>query len=263
MKLTKTLLCTAVAGAMAIAAGKVSAALGPITISGTASAQDYNSKDYAIIKPHGFNQKDILQLLAIATGDSSITNKPTKLLYNPDAVDWAWYYSNQGSGSYHYGVFYYTNSTAGLVALSDYDGGGNYYSYIELDSYVGYDNMWGVLGFGSADTTEYNYVYKEGNNSGSFLGNAVLYIHSSPYDYNLPANHYYANNYDGYYNQYALVIHGTLQASGSQTSTTLKENFQLQGSGDGVWYTSDTGHMPLVIKGKASFSGKGTVLTLE
>jgi hypothetical protein len=37
----------------------------------------------------------------------------------------------------------------------------------------------------------------------------------------------------------------------------MTESFSLQGSGDGLWYDSDLGTVPLVISGKAKGSGKG------
>lgn len=248
------------AGMMLFVAGKASAVLGTCTISATASYQDYTTSHGApIIKTHSVNQKLILQLLALATGDASITNHPTKLYYNPDAFNYNAWDSNEGY--YFYGEFYYSNSVAGLTALDGIDGFGDYYSYVELDSYV--DNDYfpvdDVLGFANPDTVEFNAVGNEPykGNSVSLTGNGLLYMHSNPYDYNLEnGDMFYANEYYGAYQEYALVIRGTIQFKASVDSKET-ESGTLTGSGDGMWWSSGTGYQPLVIKGKASFSGKG------
>jgi hypothetical protein len=262
MKLTKILMCAVAVGAVTFATSKVHAVPCVVTISGTASYQDYDKNDNAIIKKQSINQKLILQLLAIATGDASITNKPTKLLYDPDAFNSAAYDSY--ADFYSYGVFYYTNSTAGLVALQGIDIDGYYWSYIELDSYVVYD--WWVdenLGFSSPYGTEFNYAAKESKNGVSLTGNGILFIHNYKYDYDLTGANssysqlYYANRYYGTYNTYAMVIRGLISFTGSESGSKETDSISLQGSGDGLWYSSDMGYIPLVISGKATMSGKG------
>jgi hypothetical protein len=261
MKLTKPILCAAMAGTMLFAAGKASAVLGPVTISGTASYQDYTkSKDAPIIKTASINLKLILQLLAQATANANITNHPTKIYYNPDGFNTNAY--NSLEGYYFYGQFYYSNSVDGLVPLDGIDEFGDYYSYVELDSFVDYD--WPpideVLGFANGDYTEFNAVANEPykGHSLSVTGNGVLYIHINPYDYNLPAAHmYYAGDWDGVTQQYALAIHGIIKFQAAKNGSTETVSGTITGSGDGMWYSSDIGNIPLVINGKASFSGKG------
>jgi hypothetical protein len=274
MNPTKILLVVIMAGIVAFAAGKASAVQGTVTISGTASFQDYTPDDCAIVKNHKIDQRLILQMLAEATGDASITNKPTRLIYDPDAVDTAWSISDQYDGV-QYGVFYYSNSVAGLKKLSgaEYwedgfwllgiwirtDSGYNYYSYIELDSYGG--SGWGFsspLGFAHPYYTEYSQMAKEGSTSVSLAGHATLYVHSGRYNYNLPSRHFYANNCYGYYNTRAIAIHGLINLKGDDKGSTISQSFTLQGTGDGVWYEPDMGQFPLMIsKGSVKFQGTG------
>lgn len=261
MKPIKALLIIILTGFVAFVASNASAVQGTVTISGTASYQDYNSSDCAIVKTHKIDQKLILQLLAEATGDASITNKPTQLIYDPDAFNYNWYYSYDGSGSYKYGVFYYSNSVSGLKKLDSlsYGSYGNYRSYIELDSYTGHG--WGFdspLGFAYPYYSEYNQVAKEGDTSVNLTGHATLYVHSDPYYFNLPSHHYYANNCYGYYQSRAIVIRGLINLKGEDKGATVSQSFTLNGTGDGVWYDSEEGYIPLVIsKGTVKFSGSG------
>lgn len=271
----KTLLVVTLAGLAAFAAGNAFAVQGTVTISGTASYQDYNSSDCAIVKTHKIDQALILRMLAEATGDASITNQPTRLIYDPDAIDTAWSGSDQYDGT-RYGVFYYSNSVAGLKKLSGTqywedgfwflgiwivtDYGYNYYSYMELDTYTG--GGWGFsspLGFAHPYYAEYSQMAKEGTTSASLIGHATLYIHSGRNYYNLPSHHYYANNCYGYYNTRAIAIHGLINLKGVDYGPTVSQSFTLQGTGDGVWYEPDMGgHFPLVIsKGSVKFQGTG------
>jgi len=262
MKLTKPILCAVMAGTMLFAADKASAVLGPCKISVTASYQDYNSHTgYAITKTKSVNQKTLLQLLALATGDANITNHPTIVYYNPDVFNENAFDSNEGF--VFYGEFYYSNSVDGLTALDGIDGFGDYYSYIELDSYVDWD--WPPvddnLGFANPDTVEFNAIATESISSSvekvSLTGNGLLYIHSDPYYYNLEnGDMFYANEYYGEYQEYALVIRGPIQFKASIDSKET-ESISLTGSGDGMWWSSDTGYIPLVINGTASFKGTG------
>lgn len=256
-------MCALAVGAATFATSTVQAVPCVVTISGTASYQDYNKNDDAVIKKHSISQKMVMQLLAIATGEPSITNKPTKLLYDPDVLNEAALDSSEDF--YSYGVFYVTNSALGLYPLQGIDINGDYWSYIEMDSYILDHNSWleERLGFSYPYVTEYNSVTTEGKNSGSIIGNAILYIHSNRNYYDITGANsnqsslYYANNWDGYLQSYALVIRGLITANGSDNGTKMTESFSLQGSGDGLWYDSDLGHVPLVISGKAKASGKG------
>jgi hypothetical protein len=262
MKLTKILMCAVAVGAVTLATSRVQAVPCVVTISGTASYQGYDKNHNAIIKKHSINQKLILQLLAAATGDPSITNKPTKLLYDPDAENLSAFDSSEGFFSY--GVFYVSNSVVGLMPLQGIDESGNYWSYIELDSYVLQD-WWvdEILGFSSPSGTEFNYVAKESKNGVGVTGSAVLFIHNNFYAFDITGANttssqlFYANDSIEYYNDYALVIRGLITFKGSNNGTKTTESFSLKGSGDGLWYNSDTGEMPLVVNGNAKISGKG------
>jgi len=68
---------------------------------------------------------------------------------------------------------------------------------------------------------------------------------------------YFANEEEGIYNIYALVIHGPISFNAAEKGSTETESLNLKGSGDGLWYSSDTGYLPLVVTGSAKFSGKG------
>lgn len=263
MKLIKTLICVAAAGAVTAATCNVYGAMGEVNIKAKANYQDYNSKGYEVMKKEGVGNKEILFLLAMATGDDSITNSKTKLLYDPDAYNYAWYYSDNWDGYDRYGLFFYTNDVAGLVPLQDYDEGYDYYSWIELDSFVGYDWYLGRLGMAYQNYLDFNAVAKASDNKLNLLGNAVLYIHSNEYDWDILRYHYFANGYYGYYQSYALVIQGLITFKASESSSSFKESFSLQGSGDGVWYDSEMGYIPLVIDGKVKFSGKQTGVMVE
>lgn len=260
MKLTKSILCTAMAGTMLFAASKAPAVLGPVTISAKATYQDFDKNGNPKASNHSINQKLVLQILAIATGDGSITNNKTTLLYDPDQYNYTAYFSNEGYD--FYGEFYYSNSVAGLTALDGTDFFGDYYSYIELDSYVDYDYppVDYMLGFANPNYTAFNAIAKgkdtPNSSKVSLAGNAVLYLHSYPYDYNLPHNMYYANGYFGYDQQYALAIRGPITFNWSANPKQENESFSLQGTGDGIYYDSNNGYIDLVLNGKAKFKAR-------
>lgn len=247
-----------VAGIIAFVGNRAPAVQGVVTVTGTAYFQDKKPNGDGVVKTHSVNQSTILQLLAEATGDGSITNKPTRLYYDPDQFNDWWYDSDPGwYDPYSYGVFYYSNSVAGLTALQGYDYyGGPYWSYMELNSYVATGWYLGSsrLGISGVADTDYNQMLKESKNSVAATGNAVLYIHSNPYLWGLPSHHHYANLSSGYY-QRAMVIQGVINFNSSCNGNICKDSFNLQGSGDGVWYDAETGWIPLVIKGTAKFSG--------
>ena len=95
-------------------------------------------------------------------------------------------------------------------------------------------------------------------------GNAILYVHENPYNFNLlgnwdeaqPSSFFFANDWFGDYSDYALVIHGafTFKISFSETKTAEleSESLSLKGSGDGLFNDIDG-----VVTGTATFSGKG------
>jgi hypothetical protein len=247
MKLTKILICALAMGAVTFATN-VYAVPGPVTVSGTALVQG-SKGGYDVVKQEKFNQKVLLQLLAVATGDGSITNKKTIVYYDPGAFNYnAWDSTNHYD---FYGVFYYSNSVAGLTKLDGIDESHQYYSYIELDYY-----NWlldDTEGFFDGDTVPYNTIIGESKNKATVNGNALLYIHSNPYDYDLPDdNYYYANHWDGNYQQFAIVIQGPLKYGGTVSGSTLKTSGKLSGSGDGLFQGDE-----LVVSGKTSFKATG------
>jgi len=265
MRLTKPILGATLLGVAMFAASSALAVPGVLTVSGTALTQSTNTKGDYVSKKHNFTQKDVLFLLAQATGYASITNSPTKLYYDPDTINTNALDSIQAYD--FYGVFYCSNSVDGRIPLDGIDGSGDYYSYIEFDYYNGL--LWdiddvNVEGFWQPGAVEYNTILAEGNNKGTGYGNGILYIHSDPYYYNLPNNYaggdgypphyYYANDYFGLYQDYAIVIHGALQfgASLNSSGTTEKEAIKLSGSGDGVWDDNT-----IVVNGKVKFNGTG------
>ena len=248
MKLTKILMCALAVGAVTFATSKVYAIQGTVTVSGTALSQDTKG-GYDVAKKNKFTQKVLLNILAQATGDSSITNKKTTVYYDPGAWNSNAYYSNEGY--YFYGVFYYSNSVAGLQKLDGIDIDGDYYSYIELDYYNWLLDEY--EGFWNGDSVEYNTIVGESKNKATVNGNAILYIHSNPYDYDLPDSNYsYANDWDGDYQPYAFVMHGPLIYGASISGSTMSTSGKLSGSGDGLYDYND-----LVVSGKASFKAKG------
>jgi hypothetical protein len=246
MKQTKILMCALAVGAATFATSNVYALQGTVTLSGTALSQD-SKGGYDVAKKNKITQKVLLNILAQVTGDSSITNHKTTVIYDPAAYNYNAWNSNEGFD--FYGVFYYSNSVAGLTKLDGIDGFGDYYSYIELDfsNWILDDNE----GFWSVDNVEYNSIFTDSKGKESATGNGILYIHSNPYDYDLPdGNLYYANDYFTA-QQYAFVIRGLIQYSGQLSSTTESSSAKLSGSGDGEFDYGD-----LVCSGKATFKAK-------
>ena len=264
MKPTKMLICALAMGAVTFASSRAFALQGTITVSGTALSQDANNQDFDVVKKNSITQKRLLFLLEQATGDTSITNKPTKIIYDPDAFNDDAYFSNQGGfnvegGFDFYGIFYYSNSVSGRVQLDGTTSSNNYYSYIELD----YENW--VLerteGFWNPNTVEYNTIFADSKNKATGNGNAILYVHSDPNLYNLPnGNQIYANTWDDAFQQYALVFHGKMQftQSFSNSNNNEQESFNLTGTGDGVWDFDR-----LVVNGTVKFTAKGRVPSKE
>jgi hypothetical protein len=256
MKLTQILMCALAMGAVTFATN-VYAVPGPVTVSGTALVQTNNAHGYDAVKQIKFNQKILLQVLAQATGDSNITNHKTTVYYDPGAENYTAYYSNEGvynSGSlpFFYGEFFYSNSVTGpdVVYLDGTTGDNDYYSYIEFDYYNRLNDD--IEGFWTGDTGAYNNIIAASSNKKTVNGNGLLYIHSNPSYYDLPAgNYYFANRWDGFNQQYAFVISGPLKYGGSLSGSTLRTTGALSGSGDGLYQGR-----PVVVSGKSSFSAK-------
>lgn len=244
MKSITTLIGFAFLAAMTFTVNKASAVPTVLSITGTAI---YNSN--SIVKTHTIVQKDLLVIFEQATGDTSITNKPTVIYYDPDAFNTNAWNSNEGFS--FYGTFYYSNSVSHFTSLDGIDGSGDYYSCIEFDynnSLLGWTN-----GFWNPYAVENNNVLATTVSSGTAHGNGILYIHDNVYAYNIPdGNLFFANDSNGDINNYAVVIHGSVLLSGSISSGIETESLTVSGSGDGLWDDKD-----LVISAKATFKGKG------
>jgi hypothetical protein len=269
----KLVILSAFLGAMMFIANNASAVMGTITVSGTAESQSSitnKNGTFDAIQKHAVSQKDLLFILAQATGDQTITNKTTKIYFDPDAYNALLSDQiavSQGVTNNYYGIFYYSNSVAGLVRL---DGTNNlgYYSYMEFD----YKNtlIYGILeGFWNPGGMEANSVDAQSSSGYTQNGNAILYIHSDRTLYNLlgrwngspdgyPSAFYYANDaYNGFQQDYAVIFHGVLafklSFSESKNVGMESESFTLKGSGD-INYDQNDG----TISGTVTFSGKGT-----
>ncbi len=85
----KLLLLSGVVAGLAFASSNALAVRGTVTISGTVLNQSEDAHSFNVMKSHGVSQKDLLFILAQATGDETITNKhvTTKIYYDPDAED--------------------------------------------------------------------------------------------------------------------------------------------------------------------------------
>jgi hypothetical protein len=257
MKSIKAMLSYTVVGMMAFAAGNARAisTLVPtyVDVSGTATTEQESNPSTNVYKgklvKDSIKTKDILALLANATGESWVSNKNSMLVFIPDA------YNSDASAEYStniYGIFYVTNTAShDLLRLDGFDG--EYYSYIEFD-YVG--NGYN-LGFYVSDTYDTyigeNYAdnYTENDNNGKSsskeLGSdAIFYVHSNRYA------HDYATYGSAVFfeNDYAIVIRGPVEIDSSRDTKKMKISGALEGAGDGIWSDSYP-----VIKGKVSFSG--------
>ena len=248
-----------------------------VTVSGAAESQSLDKQGFHIIQKNSFIQKNLLFILAQATGDPTITNQPTKIYYDPDAYNinlTQWLSVQDGDTNSYFGIFYYSNSVAGLVQLDGTDGLGQYYSYMEFD----YQNTLignAREGFWNPAGMEANSAYTENHNGESFAGdgNAILYIHNDPSKFNLlgnwdgsvagyPSAFYFANDaYNNSFQQsYAVVLHGTVSSkisfSLSKSAELESESFTLKGSGDINYNHADgtmTGTVTITGKGPAEF----------
>ena len=264
----KFVLLSALVGMGMFAAGNASAVMGLLTLTGTAEMQGTaTNKDVtfpAAIK-RSISQKDLLLILENATGDTSITNKPTKIFYDPDALNTnatAWLANTRTVTTNIYGIFYYSNSMSGLVPL-DGTTDGIYHSYMEFDFFNSVDKevRW-VEGFWNPYGMEANSATTQSANGFTETANAILYVHSTADDFDLlgtwggPSFFYAANDMFGFDQQFALVLHGTIAFKASFTQTkngpVETESFSLKGSGD-IDYNFNDG----TVSGTATFSAKG------
>jgi hypothetical protein len=265
MKLTNILFCTALLGGAVLAANIASAQPGYFNISGTATTDKYTSTTtgykYTIEKSK-FSNKDVMTLLANATGQFWISNKNSRLMYNLDAYNAAathWY------GEDVYGIFWVTNTVnhapTNYYRLDNTNTATAYWSFIELDYNdweLGFFDPFNIIddtpvGVNSADNEVY--VSSPYKNSGRELGSdAILYVHDYPYDYDyldFGASVLFDSN------EHAAVIRGPIIVTWNETSSSDSYSIFLQGAGDGVFYISGTWYYP-VMTGRAMYSSKAT-----
>jgi hypothetical protein len=263
MKPIKTLMCAMAVGAMIFAAGKVSAIPGAVNVSGTALSETDSNPSSGVsvgkVTRHGFKTKDILNLLAQATesyfggNQGWFTNKASQLVYDPDAANTN---ASDWDGYGVYGIFYVTNTSTHVGYPLDGYYEGDYYSFVEFDSYGFFSLSGDGLGFWNDPGLGENYVesYNKNENKSTHSGQAtlhgLLYIHGDPYAYDI-------TDYPSYVfdNTKALVIRGLGTFKYSDNSTTETESFTLSGSGDG--YFSASADTRPVITGKVTFKAKG------
>jgi hypothetical protein len=195
MKKSVFLLC-AVTGILAFGLGEALA--DPvINISGTAEFNKTNfthgPEQIATTLNESFNNLAIYNLISNAVAgvtnyDSAIA--PTNLpafgyiacnLSNTTAISFPTYDTNI-TYSEVVGLFYVTNRSGFYYPLSGVDTNGNYYSFMELDTY---DNQYGQLGFGYDfdNLTSYNYNTNSGSGPETDTETALLYIHDNPESY--------------------------------------------------------------------------------
>jgi len=143
----------------------------------------------------------------------------------------------------------------------------NYFSYIELDCLSPDEE---VEGFYNPDAMPSASVYSESRSEEKYTadGNAIIYVHSNPSDFNLlgdwqnnggyPPYYYFANNVYGFQQNYAAIIQGPATFTFSYTEKdeveTESQSITIKGSGD-VDYDDDAG----VISGTVIFNGKGPI----
>lgn len=161
------------------------------------------------------------------------------------------------------GTFYVTNRSGFYYPPSGYDNNGDYYSFVELDTfYNDTNNDLGMvsLGFGS-ETNSFNGVATENFNTANGDGSAVItvpatfYIHDNPYDYDTSSspNYFYAN-------QDALALNGNATIGFAYAGGNIKgESISLEGTGAAV---NPNGENSLV-NGTVSFSQGQTINTSQ
>lgn len=106
----KLTILSVVVGAAMFVASNASAVMGTITLSGISKFQAYstnivdktNSDVLGVIKSYSINQKNLLFILEQGTTNTSITNKPTTIYYDPDAYNalaTTWESVNEGANA--------------------------------------------------------------------------------------------------------------------------------------------------------------------
>ncbi len=245
----KFILLGAVAMALAFILDRASA--DPVfSITGTALFNKTNytqgSQQVATTLTYSLNNKSIYNLISNAvanagTYDSALTttNLPANgyIAYNlsaTNAINLTTYDVNI-SYSQIVGAFYVTNKSGFYYPLSGLDTGGNYYSFMELDTW---DNQYWQLGFWYNFNPVTSYKVNNGNGSEADTESALLYINDNPLQYD---DADYPGRY--LYNVNAIAIQGILKIN-----LSIKNGFITKGSGS----FSGTGNL---ILGSQPFAG--------
>ncbi|MGH7939456.1 MAG: hypothetical protein ACREFR_00100, partial [Limisphaerales bacterium] len=103
-----------------------------------------------------------------------------------------------------YGTFYVTNKTGLYYPLQGFDGSGQFYSYMELDSEeVGFDNIF--------EDDIYSENYNDHTGTGSYIETApmLLYFNDDPYYYDGADNPMNFN----YYDNDSVELHAVLRSN--------------------------------------------------
>ena len=182
----KKLMVGAVAAVLALGAFNATAQL-VLNLSGTVKNQNTVGQNSGAYVSKSINEKTVYTLISNAVANVegysiALSNLPVHLpangyiAFNPESYD--------GGPEDGNGYFYVTNKTGYYFQLSGLDTNGTYYSFMELDSYVYYDDNDALaLGFDDVfdDVASYN-LNSSGNGSSTAVATAVLYIHDYPYD---------------------------------------------------------------------------------
>jgi hypothetical protein len=273
MKTIKTLLC-AVAAASLFVAGQASAvdtnSIPVLTVSGTLVAFKTNivstKTTIQTTQNYAFNNTTLLEIVESGlyywppTGMSP-TNIPAKsyIVFNPDAQD-----------EVVQGIFYVTNKNGFALPLSGFDTNGNYYSYAELDTDQGDENILGFdQGLFDEEIDDFNSVsaYNDSNvtntSSGTSSSTAVFYVHDNPYAYNAADvwsslnNDFGTNNVISSPNPTSVNYENAIEIQGILTvkSSTVKGINTGSGTFTGSGNALLNGHQALVLTGKATVTG--------
>jgi hypothetical protein len=250
----KFVLLIAVAATLAFAAGNTRADL-ILNVSGTAKVGDVEGAYKGNYTTHSFSEKDVYTLISNAL--VNVTNFDTAIAqvhvpangyiaFNPGAYD---------EGPDDGGIFYVTNKTGYYHPLSGYDTNDNYYSFIELDTVIFYDNYEDnqededlFLGFEDyyyypfqANVANYN-VASTGSNRGNGSSTAesvgILYIHDDPTygNYDDADN---PNVVSGEDNENAIEIRGVVSANFTIKDYDEIKSGSLSISGSGNFFIYD------------------------
>jgi hypothetical protein len=228
-----------------------------LSVSGTVKTQNTLNTNKMTVSTMSFNEKYVYELISYAvanvqtytiyTNYLNATNLPADgyIAFSPNFQ--LNNVANNSPNTFIYGLFYVTNKSGFYYPLSGYDNNGQFYSYIELDSYLDYvtgavtNDFDFDFGYFTSDIGSYGVSGKTGNGSGISTSTALLYIHDNPYAYD---DLDYADTFDGtennyygqsFYNNYVIEIRGIVTGR-----TTLKNftptgaSFSLTGSGNFV-----------------------------